>query len=671
MMLRQIARKTGQVRVIVGLRMALRMEDTLSQAEVDSQQRRLRATQDAVAARVLGSASAPGVDRFTFIPYMSLLVDAAQLDRLLADPQVVSIYEDVPERNLLNDSIPLTHTDKIWAKGYTGTGYAIAILDSGVDKTHPMLRGKVLSEACYSTDNAPYETSLCPGRVTELTKPGSGVNCPVGLAGCGHGTHVAAIAAGRPAGVVTTGGVARGANIIAIQVEHRDNRTANCRPEPAPCLRILISNQIKGLNRVYDLRNTYKISSVNISQGSFNLTDKPCDNDPRAAAIAKLRSVNIATIISAGNNGSDSSVSFPACISTAISVGNSGKPTSGDPQGLEPIHQGSNLSRLVKLMAPGTKITAALPSGFGTFTGTSQAAPHVAGAFALLRKAKPNATVKEILDALTCSGKTVERNRIAKPRIDLLGAYNWLLGPPGVHRAWQFEDVKDALDWTPFLGKWRVEGGEYKPRPGDPTGVVISSTANCNSSLEIVAKMKRVHFYDPTNPSVAPAAGIWVKSAPNYKTRKFFGYFFGYAYFSSPNPDARGFAYILKWEEDTINQLCHKSFKVPVKFRDWNTVKAVSNGASHSLYINGKFICQATSPARVQGPVGVGTVISDSYKNTGGTLEVDFVDIKSLDSAKSAAEPPEIDAAAFASQAGPSTAKAILVDGNPLLVRRP
>ena len=246
-----------------------------------------------------------------------------------------------------------------------------------------------------------------------------------------------------------------------------------------------------------------------------------------------------------------------------------------------------------------------------------------------------------------------------------------MLGPPGVHRAWQFEDVKDALDWTPFRGKWRVEGGEYKPRPGDPTGVVISSTANCNSSLEIVAKMKRVHFYDPTNPSVAPAAGIWVKSAPNYKTRKFFGYFFGYAYFSSPNPDARGFAYILKWEEDTINQLCHKSFKVPVKFRDWNTVKAVSNGASHSLYINGKFICQATSPARVQGPVGVGTVISNSYKNTGGTLEVDFVDIKSLDSAKSAAEPPEIDAAAFASQAGPSTAKAILVDGNPLLVRRP
>ena len=202
-----------------------------------------------------------------------------------------------------------------------------------------MLRGKVLSEACYSTDNAPYETSLCPGRVTELTKPGSGVNCPVGLAGCGHGTHVAAIAAGRPAGVVTTGGVARGANIIAIQVEHRDNRTANCRPEPAPCLRIRISNQIKGLNRVYDLRNTYKISSVNISQGSFNLTDKPCDNDPRAAAIAKLRSVNIATIISAGNNGSDSSVSFPACISTAIAVGNSAKPVSGDPQGLEPIHR--------------------------------------------------------------------------------------------------------------------------------------------------------------------------------------------------------------------------------------------------------------------------------------------------------------------------------------------
>ena len=249
--------------------------------------------------------------------------------------------------------------------------------------------------------------------------------------------------------MVTTGGVARGANIIAIQVEHRDNRTANCRPEPAPCLRILISNQIKGLNRVYDLRNTYKISSVNISQGSFNLTDKPCDNDPRAAAIAKLRSVNIATIISAGNNGSDSSVSFPACISTAISVGNSAKPTSGDPQGLEPINQGSKSLSSGQADGAGDEDHRRTPFRFwNTFTGTSQAAPHVAGAFALLRKAKPNATVKEILDALTCSGKTVERNRIAKPRIDLLGAYNWLLGPPGVHRAWQFEDMKDALDWT-------------------------------------------------------------------------------------------------------------------------------------------------------------------------------------------------------------------------------
>ena len=117
MMLRQIARKTGQVRVIVGLRLALRMEDTLSQAEADSQQRSLRATQDAVVARVLGSASAPGVDRFTFIPYMSLLVDAAQLDRLLADPQVVSIYEDVPERNLLNESIPLTPHRQDLGKG--------------------------------------------------------------------------------------------------------------------------------------------------------------------------------------------------------------------------------------------------------------------------------------------------------------------------------------------------------------------------------------------------------------------------------------------------------------------------------------------------------------------------------------------------------------------------
>ena len=140
------------------------------------------------------------------------------------------------------------------------------------------------------------------------------------------------------------------------------------------------------------------------------------------------------------------------------------------------------------------------------------AAPHVAGAFALLKQAKPGAKPIDIEKALKCSGKTVEYpegSGVSQPRIDLLGAYNWLVGPPNVTRNWTFEDVSDALDWTPFQGQWRVTSeGTYAPLP-IPDGNVFSSTANCNKSLEVVARVRRVYAPGaPTDPETYPMP-VW------------------------------------------------------------------------------------------------------------------------------------------------------------------
>jgi hypothetical protein len=92
----QRARERGSVRVIVGLTMTLRDEDALPPAQAARQARTLRATQNAVAERVLGGRSSAGVTRFSSIPFMSMVVDASQLTRLLADPDIASIQEDRP-----------------------------------------------------------------------------------------------------------------------------------------------------------------------------------------------------------------------------------------------------------------------------------------------------------------------------------------------------------------------------------------------------------------------------------------------------------------------------------------------------------------------------------------------------------------------------------------------
>ena len=71
-------------------------------------------------------------------------------------------------------------------------GQTIAVLDTGVDKRHPFLSGKIVSEACYSTTNVGSQvSSVCPGGVQESTAPGSGVPCDLSISGCYHGTHVA------------------------------------------------------------------------------------------------------------------------------------------------------------------------------------------------------------------------------------------------------------------------------------------------------------------------------------------------------------------------------------------------------------------------------------------------------------------------------------------------
>ncbi len=350
---------------------------------------------------------------FPFIPFIALNADARLLEALRADPDVTSVEEDTPMPPTLAESGPLVGANYAWANGYTGAGQTIAILDTGVDKTHPFLSGKVVSEACYSNaGGAGGGLSLCPGGVVSSTAVGSGVNCPASISGCDHGTHVAGIAAGRGA---SFSGIAKDANVIAIQVftEFTQTNTALS----------YSSDQIAGLQRVQALSSSFNIAAANLSLGNSvsYTTQLNCDsaNASMQAAIDGLRSLGIATTISAGNDTYTTSLSFPACISSAISVGST-KDGSNGATPPDSVSAFSNSAAYLNLLAPGEWVNSSVPNGaYANFSGTSMSAPHIAGAWAILKQVQPTATVDSLLNVLTTTGQPITdpRNGVTTPRL--------------------------------------------------------------------------------------------------------------------------------------------------------------------------------------------------------------------------------------------------------------
>ncbi len=419
------ARSEGSVRVILRVSVPFAAEPTLAQEEVESQRTAIKAAQS----RVLADLAAAGLQplssyQYLYSPYLAMTVDAATLDTLLASPMVTRIQEDMPvPAAAVNYSIPLIGANKLHAQGKTGTGFTVAVLDTGVDKEHPYLRGSVVSEACYSTNYAPqYASSLCPGQVTDSTETGSAMpykgNCPFG--DCDHGTHVAGIVAGRNIAGGPGPGVAPGTKLIAIQVFTLIDNIDLCGSAgmASPCVTSYPSDQKKALERVYALRDTHKIAAVNMSLGGGRFAEN-CDDNALKESIDNLRAANIATIICSQNQGWCGEISSPACISSAISVGSTDRN--------DAVAAYSNSASFLTLLAPGTDINSAIPGGrYRPDSGTSMATPQVAGAWALMRQAKPKSTVDSILAAFTTTGKDVADTgkcpEVTKRRINVFEA---------------------------------------------------------------------------------------------------------------------------------------------------------------------------------------------------------------------------------------------------------
>ncbi len=348
-------------------------------------------------AEVRAALDAIGVDvarDFDTVPYLAVSADAEDLAALLTTPGVRSVVPDEVVELQLDQSVPRigasNPTASYAGSDLRGDGVAVAVIDTGVDTSHPFIGpGRVVAEACFSS------RANCPNGTTEDRSAGAGG--PLGSSD--HGTHVAGIAIGAGDGSPAQG-VAPDADLIAIQafsLDDEGNRIS------------FASDLVKSLEFVLDKHtgdNDVEVAAVNLSLGTG--PQSPCNDSGSWTAFAEvatdLRAAGVLTIAASGNNGSRDTMSAPACLPEVVSV------TAVD--NADEVASFSNVSDETDLVAPGVGIVSSVLDGsFGTKSGTSMAAPHVAGTAALLRQGAPWADPGALLAALTSAASSVDDDR--------------------------------------------------------------------------------------------------------------------------------------------------------------------------------------------------------------------------------------------------------------------
>jgi subtilisin family serine protease len=368
---------------------------------------------------------------FSYLPGFSAEVSLSGLKQLIDLSDVVSIEKD--EILTAHDVQGITLMDASALRGaYNGQGVSIAVCDTGIDYTHPMLGGGGFPNA----------------KVIGGYNFGDGNSDPMDKNG--HGTSCAGIAAGSLGSTGDyNGGVAYNAKLYALKITKETSGSASTSAMIA-AWEWCITHQDD------DAQNPIMVISTSFGGSGFTSS---CDgySSGMTQTVANAVTAGITLFASSGNEGYCNKIDFPACISNVISVGAVFDANVGgwgycvDPSSCAPNKQTnsqcptntiawayttaadqvapySNTASFLDLFAPSDfAYTTSRGGGYtSTFNGTSASCPYAAGAAACIQSAaKANTgsflTPAQVRSKMTESGDpvTYAAAGITKPRVNL------------------------------------------------------------------------------------------------------------------------------------------------------------------------------------------------------------------------------------------------------------
>jgi subtilisin family serine protease len=334
---------------------------------------------------------------------LAVVVPANAVGRLERLPGVREVYGSVRYRPRLDRSTRQIEAHTLWGPDFSGAGNGvkIGIIDDGIDASHPFFSasGFTAPAGFPKGDTRFTNAKVIVARAFPPPRPGwRNANLPFDSVHSEHGTHVAGIAAGNGARVDgrSLSGVAPRAylgnyKVLTVPTASDVGLDGNS-PEIAAGIEAAVRDGM---------------DVINLSLGEPEIEPS---RDLVVAALNAAAAAGVVPVVAAGNDFGEfgrGSVGSPGsterAITVAATVNGSSEVASFSSSGPTPL----SLRLKPEVSAPGQGIASSVPGGWDIFSGTSMAAPHVAGAVALLRQRNPGWTAEQVKSALVTTGRPV------------------------------------------------------------------------------------------------------------------------------------------------------------------------------------------------------------------------------------------------------------------------